>query len=816
MNFRTTYILFGGLGIVLAVVLLVQLFGKKTSTDTSNYALPSMHKPSLIRSEDIDKVEIRRPEESMMLVRTKHGWKAEKPNVRVDSMLVDRLIGQVRDAARDETAETRGNLSQYGLDSPTYSVTLHHKDNRQWTFNLGKVGVGGIQKGVVYASSSDRPSEALAIKGSQLDHVYKKSTELRDRALLSDNSTNVSYVRLDETGKEPVIIEQAGDRDWKFQKPPYGETDFAGETSPAGREETKITGVDGLLKTIAKLKVEGDADFVEADATDLAKYGLEDGKPEKMRIEIERKAGGGLLGGSDSEKIHDTLLIGKRDGAKYYARLGDDRAVVRISAANVDAISAVAADPAILRNRDLVRSRPAEIDAIDVKNAGGLIKIRGTEAKRKLLVGDAKPRNADDRTVGDLLGALSQPRQVQSFPDPAKEKEYGFDKPNAPVVSLWVNGLKKDDKKDDILKKDDKAEEKKDSDTEFTLKEPDKPTWKLTFGNEDKDSVYVLREKGGDKSILAVPKGILTKINQGPLAYFERTIPSFSETAAVTKLLIERSGEPVEIEKDDQVWKFKQPKDLAGRTADKFKVDALLAELRGLRPERFEAEGMVDLDKYGLKTPAAKATVTVKGKGDKPEDWIYLFGKETDDKSGVYAKQEKSDLVFVASPRILETLHRDLEDPTVFQFDINKVKELKVTGWRQLTGFDTVLQLERQSANSWSVKQPPGFDVNPQVTERFVAALSNLKADKFVLKKDGPLPDHKLGDKEAALKVEITLDGEKEPLALTVGDIKDKSYFAQISNLPGSVFLLPEEPAAGALSAVNWKEVLKTPRYFSK
>ena len=180
MNFRTTYILFAGLGILLAVGLLVQIFGRKDA-DTTNFVLPSMHQPKVVRADDIDRVEIERhrdeagstKEEKLVFVRSKNGWRLESPNIRLDSMSVDRLIDQVRNAAKDETAEVRSNLAQFGLDSPGTIVTLRHRDGHDWKLNLGNVGLGGLQKGVVYVTSSDRSKEPIAVKGNQLDAIYK-------------------------------------------------------------------------------------------------------------------------------------------------------------------------------------------------------------------------------------------------------------------------------------------------------------------------------------------------------------------------------------------------------------------------------------------------------------------------------------------------------------------------------------------------------------------------------------------------------------------------------------------------------------------
>ena len=118
--------------------------------------------------------------------------------------------------------------------------------------------------------------------------------------------------------------------------------------------------------------------------------------------------------------------------------------------------------------------------------------------------------------------ALADPtakRVVKDFPATAKtDAELGFDKPTA-VISLWTDGVKKEDKpadeakkeepkdaakkdepkKDEVKKDGDKKEPEKDAkkpeSQQPALKDP-KPTIKLTFGKRDKDLVYVKREAG--------------------------------------------------------------------------------------------------------------------------------------------------------------------------------------------------------------------------------------------------------------------------------------------------------------------------------
>src|SRR5262249_41457600 len=93
MNFKTTYILFGVFVAMLALFLVTQLRGKK-STDKTDYVLPSLQ-ASKITSQDVNGVEIERlrPKgEKLTFVRKGDGWELLQPKSRADSSLVNQLV----------------------------------------------------------------------------------------------------------------------------------------------------------------------------------------------------------------------------------------------------------------------------------------------------------------------------------------------------------------------------------------------------------------------------------------------------------------------------------------------------------------------------------------------------------------------------------------------------------------------------------------------------------------------------------------------------------------------------------------------------
>src|SRR5262249_2779896 len=135
------------------------------------------------------------------------------------------------------------------------------------------------------------------------------------------------------------------------------------------------------------LKVETNADFGPNDErdADLAAKGLEKGK-ELLLVEIKRERG--FAAKEEKEKPATAiLLIGKKvdeKSGKYWARLQDERNVVKVSGQKVDAILKIVENPAILRNRDLLTIDTSKVDAVDIGLAGGeTIKLRQIGSKDK-------------------------------------------------------------------------------------------------------------------------------------------------------------------------------------------------------------------------------------------------------------------------------------------------------------------------------------------------------------------------------------------------------------------------------------------------
>jgi hypothetical protein len=852
MNLKTTYILFGLLVVVILAFVAFQFWGGDTTKGSAgDFLFADFHRDKdPLKSGEIDGVRIERTvdgkKETVRFAHGKDGWRIEEPYpARADSYQVDNLLRQVTGAQR-EKSEVSSNLKEYDLENPPLVVTLT-KGDQEWKLNVGKQSAG--TGGVVYVSNAAKAKEPAAVRKTALDSVFKKVVDFRAHELLTANAPGATAVELEAKGNA-LALEKTEGGGWRFKKPAYGPANFEGDTAapPVPGVEKKVSGVRDLIDDAGGLRVEANDDFIAegvSDADLAEKYGLEKGKPETLRVEVKAKSG-------DAERT-ETLLIGKKapkepekkEGEKkddkkpaeapeyYYVRLEGENSVERIPAAKVKPLLDAVANPDALRSRELVATGAGKPDALDVQSGGGSFKLRQVDGKWTMYRDGARATDTD--AVRELVEALTGDNPVTHKKQPvvktflAKDEGYDFDKPSA-VVSVWIDGVKKEEKKEE--KEGEKKEEKKSKEPELTS---DKPAAKLTFGRLDKDKglAYVKRESGGDTTFVTVSDAVYNQVTASYLAYLDRNLPTFSAggfdvTKDVTKLTLPHGGQTWEVTKekdgDKATWKFVQPQTLAGRTANELAVGGVLSELANLRAEKVvdEKPSEANLDAvYGLKAPDTKVIVTVK-KDDKAEDWVYSFGKvyslgkPDEKKNGVYAMVNKSDLVYLVPKATVDRLtSAEMRDLTVFKFDPKQVKGAKVSVWSNDLGAPLVLDLERKGDNDWAKKEGTSITPDGAKMDGLMRALSALRAAKIVTPK--PNADTGLDVSKKALKVEITVDGG--PIELLIGneDPDNKGpdgrplLFASSNKMLGEVFLLPEN-----LGGVNLKDAKASPAWFRK
>jgi hypothetical protein len=797
MNFKTTYLLFAVLAAFVAVLTIALWRGGGTGAEDAHHVMAGMHdSTNPFKPDDITRVVIERksPEGPDLVFERDPGskdWRITSPRAYpADSGNVQNLIQQVYDA-RPEKDDKPKDLKAGGLDSPRRVVTLHGSidgKDREAKLFVG-ASTPGTESAVVFVASSDNPSVPHAVRKTDLSAVLEPLAYFRSRDLLSEGTGEVQAVKLTEGNK---VVELKKDKDrWRLVQPPYGDA----EIGPL------LTNLNDLR---VNYKDEKDNDFVADDVTDLAKYHLAGtAKEPVLRIEVT---------GSEKDKkpVTKTLVVGvgkkledkKKDSKeeKYYAYLDTGRKakdVVKVSASAVEPFRKLLDDPGAMRNKNLVQLEAFHApDAIDVQNSYGKLEFRKADsAGRWKLYRDGTAHDVDETEVNLLRDTLTKKDQVQSFPDPKRRGQLGLDRKDVDVVTVWADSLEKPDKKD---KKDAKPKFRKGA----------KPAAVLRFGGREGKLVAVERAWGDDRTLVMVPESVLDVVRKGPLAYLDKSLPQFNPNdldagKGVTRLVLEkRGGTAYELAREkDGPWKFVKPTQWAGREADADVVQEVLSALNRLRAVEVAAEGAKkeDLAGYDLGArPAFRAVVTVTKEG-KPAPFEYRFGKST--KAGVYAKVQGKGAVYVVGSDILSTLQKELRDTTVLKFDPDRVRGLRLRGWYKQAGEELTLAVERKDGG-WVATVPPKFRLDSEKVNTFLRDLSNLQATRFVTSGKGmTIP-------EGALEVEVTVEGHKGPLQLTVGgEDGARHYFAASRQRKGEAFTLPKE---------TFEEVKKGRGYFSK
>ncbi|HEV3259229.1 MAG TPA: DUF4340 domain-containing protein [Gemmataceae bacterium] len=805
MSFKTTYILFGILALVLVVFGVALWLGPTGRGDTA-YVFPSFHDPAHpVDEKDIDTVEIERfrpTAQKLVFVREPggQGWKMTEPvGWRALGSAVDEIVRQAYDARKDQNVDLTSNLKDWELDAPTATVTLKKGTEKTWTLNIGKEREGQTTA-VVYVNSSDEKAP-MAVKRSELDALFKSANNYRSKDLLSPSVSDTQLVKL-QTGKRDALVLNKDEDHWRFQNPKhFGEADSEGQGTTPGAESGPISGVRELVDAIGKVRVDSDADFAADHVEDWAKYGL---KSPRLQITVKRG------GAEEGESVEDSLLIGNKadkKGEKLYARLESSSALVKVSAKSIEPITRVAEDPAVLRSHEVVQLDASKVDAIDIKNSSGSIKLRHIGDGWKIVGDDDKLQKAEGTVVQDFLRALTAKRSVRSFPPPGEEAKLGFDKPDADAVALWEDAIPHG-------RKDAEQEAKKDQKDKDGSPAPNvkgAPATRLSFVRKEDKVVYVRRKTRIGTTLLTVPDSLYDEVEKSRLAYLDRSLPTFTPADTVTRLVLDRAGQVYELIRDEQKrsWRLKQPLSSTLAPADPHNVGRMITELQKLTTSKLvnAKPSDSDLEQYGLKKPRVKATLRVRTHDKKTADYVYTFGNETRD--GVYARQGQRDMVFLVRPDVVAVLDSELRDRNVFHFQPSQVKEVRLSGWKHVyNGIAFTLVLERQADKSWKIKPGgPDFKLDPDKVEAFLKELTDPEqplAERFL--PGGIKPDYQLGKDTRTLAIDLTVAGDKMPVSLTVGklDRKEKAYYAESSTLPNQAFLVPQDRLEKLLGGVEY------------
>jgi hypothetical protein len=211
-------------------------------------------------------------------------------------------------------------------------------------------------------------------------------------------------------------------------------------------------------------------------------------------------------------------------------------------------------------------------------------------------------------------------------------------------------------------------------------------------------------------------------------------------------------GQNARLERVEAGWRLVAP---LAFPADRFAADGVASTLAEL-----SAEATFDtpepLENYGLGgEPGLRF-----GGGEK--SLALRIGNSTPVGGNVYMADADGKKVFaVASWRsnALKKTVKQLRDARVLDFDRAKVNRLVIQG------ADGRIVLAKADGG-WRLAEPVDARADAEAVDGLLSDLQYLRADEFV---DVPPPDAELGLVEPWLRIELGLEGEAAPLAVTVG-----------------------------------------------
>ncbi len=800
MNPRTTLVMGGVLVAVLATLAVLKIVHAPTESELAarrDRVIPALYD---VDPDDVTRVELKREGETIALDRSEASerWQMTQPakvladNSRVRDVISDlkNLSRRTAGSAKDDkqgafTPQDKSYLAEYRLDQPLKTVTLTYrpkgadKETKSVTLDVGTTTADNEG---LYVKLASEPV-VFVVNKTSLNSLDKKANEFRQPKLVSIGRFDADRLTLE--WPERKIVAEKKDSKWHLAEPIEDRAD-----------QNKV---EDLIAKLGDLKAEGDSGFVDDNATDPAKYGLD-----QPRLIAAIHKPGSEPSAADQNKnkkdkakekaeLTEKVLIGKEvegQEGKLYAKLADQNYVIAVSAATVAELDK---QPNDLRSRDLVDLAPnSDVDYVAIQRSDAKIVLAKKGFDWELY--EPKKAPAESTPVNDLIKKIDD-LEIKEFFDNADLKEYGLDDP-AVRVTLYKKGLQGEDgtatRQDEAKAAETKQGEKKAE----AAPEPKGSPVELWFGKRDEEKKLTYVKRGDSGSVVAVTdEGLWELLDRGYLAYRRKQVLAFSEPDAA-KISIYRDGKTYSVERKEEkegelkkeTWRMTEPVDAP---ADSTTVSDLLFGLSRLNATRLVAETPSDLQPYGLDEPRIRATITLKAEGDKPPvQHVLLIGSPVEPDEGSHARLGDGDLVFVVDTRTVNLLESELRDHTVLKFDAGKADTLSLT-WADGGKLELANQKPAgKPLKEWTVTG--GSELKPDTgkVRDLVSFLANLRADRFAQYTGDLKPEY--GMEQPALTIEVKVESESTPKTLRVGAAAegDKRYVA--SDASGAVGLIDE------------------------
>jgi hypothetical protein len=362
---------------------------------------------------DLTRVEVTRPDGSIVLSEQGDHWIIEGENLRAARSMVNRVKHQLHDlVARATVVENPEEPALYGLGPSAIHVKITFRDGTEREFDAGDPNPSGVS---FYLRPT--PGDAIyTVKKSAVDYYSLSLSEFRERRFASFDSKDVDALDATLPDGSRLAFQRTGEHAWDMLAP---------RTIAANDSEVR-----SLMGRVSAMKA---AAFVSDSPDDLGKYGLD-----HPRLRIALRFSG---------REPSTLLVGKQTGEKdgeytlSWVKLEEEPSIYTAR----DGLVEDYVQPwetfrlkrfARTEQNDLVTIVATLHDTGDDADLNGTVTVHKAADKWQWDDGVIVP-GSTPRRVATRCADVSADEFVQEQPD---DRRFGFDVPLASVVMTDGSG----------------------------------------------------------------------------------------------------------------------------------------------------------------------------------------------------------------------------------------------------------------------------------------------------------------------------------------------------------------------------------------
>ena len=303
----------------------------------------------------------------------------------------------------------------------------------------------------------------------------------------------------------------------------------------------------------------------------------------------------------------------------------------------------------------------------------------------------------------------------------------------------------------------------------------------LLLGDDTPTSGGVYAQTSGNPQVFTLASYLKSSLEKKVFDVRDRRALTL-DADQLRKIGVEYKGKSWTLEKNPEgVWDLVLPPPVR---ADRFSVDGLVSQLRGLTMQTIAAEDKKKKGDYGFGSPELHLQLT----GSEGTQTI-IVGKKDKDSERFFAMNSALDLVFTVNSDFVTQFKKsqaDLREKDLFSFSSFDVKHVEVDTPKGHWVFD-------KQGDKWKQTVPKPKDVNSDKMDTFLTHLRDLRADSFP--KTESLADFGLAKPGYRFNVQ---SGEKNTTESVEAAKSGDHVYARRSNDP-----LPSELSKTALDDVE-------------